>query len=169
MTILRNLKAENNPNIIQIIESGKTSIERIEYPDLNYIILEYASNRELYDYVAYAGSGFAEIYGKIIFAKILNGIRCIHNLEICHKDLSMSNIFLDEEFNPKIGDFGTAMINNNNIEEYFGTKGYTAPEINRNEPYDGIQADIFSLGAIIMFLVFNKQGFQNANDSDPFL
>lgn len=167
-TILRNLKAENNQNIIQIIESGKTSIERIEYPDLNYIILEYASNRELYDYVDYAGSGFGETYGKIIFAKILNGIRCIHNLGICHKDLSMSNIFLDEEFNPKIGDFGSAMINANNIKEYFGTKGYTAPEINRNEPYDGIQADIFSLGAILMFLVFNKQGFKNANDSDPF-
>ena len=70
------------------------------------MIQEYAKNRELFYYIVYAGDiGFGETFGKIIFKKIINGMATIHELGYCHKDLSLSNIFLDENYEPKIGDF----------------------------------------------------------------
>ena len=75
------------------------------------MIQEYAKNRELFDYIVYAGDiGFGETFGKIIFKKIINGMRTIHELGYCHKDLSLSNIFLDENYEPKIGDFGSLLV-----------------------------------------------------------
>ena len=169
--ILNILNNKNNPNIIRIIESGQGFIdmkdeEKGEKEEKKYMILEYAHNRELDDYVDYGGSGFGELHGKFIFSEILNGIRCVHDLGYCHKDLSMSNIFLDIHYNPKIGDFGAAAINANYLTETFGTPGYKCPEMNLDKPYDGQKADIFSLGAILIYLVFGKKGFKDAIKDD---
>ena len=131
------------------------------------MILEYAKKRELYDYIVYAGKGFGEVLGKIIFVKILNGIRTIHELGYCHKDLSLSNIFLDENYEPKIGDFGTSMENRDDLEEFIGTREYKAPEVLEGKPHNGQKADIFSLGQILIYIVFGKKGFNKANSYDP--
>ena len=65
-TILTN---EHNPNIIQLKESGETCIDQINHKreKTKYMILEYAKNRELFDYIVYANEGFGESFGKIIF------------------------------------------------------------------------------------------------------
>ena len=57
--------------------------------------------------------GLGEKYGKVIFRKILEGVQACHNANICHRDLKMQNILFDEQFNPKICDFGFAAFNNN--------------------------------------------------------
>ena len=169
VSILSTLKGQNNPNIIRIMDSGRGYIDRINHPkeEMNYIILEYAANRELFDFVIYVRQGFGELFGKVIFSKILNGMRCIHHLNIAHKDLSLSNVFLDENFNPKIGDFGAANYNQNNFTEYFANRDFAAPEIINNKPYNGQKADIFSLGAILISLVYGIQGFKRAIKTDP--
>ena len=104
--VLTELTEKHNPNIIEIIDSGEANIERLDHKSgkKKYMIQEYAKNRELFDYIVYAGDiGFGETLVKIIFKKIINGMRTIHELGYCHKDLSLSNIFLDENYEPKIG------------------------------------------------------------------
>ena len=88
------------------------------------MIQEYAKNRELFDYIGYAEKGFGETFGKIIFKKIINGMRTIHELGYCHKDLSLSNIFLDENYEPKIGDFGEAVKNRDDLNKFVGTREF---------------------------------------------
>ena len=165
---LTQLNKENNPNIIRLIDSGigLFDVSDNKKEEKYYIILEYAHNRELYDYIVYGGFGLGELFGKLLFSKILNGMKTVHELELCHKDLSLSNIFLDINYNPKIGDFGASMRNRPNIDHYFGTLEYEAPEIIKNVPYNGIKADIFSLGAILIFMVYGKKGFKKATASD---
>ena len=137
---LTQLNKENNPNIIRLIDSGIGLFNRPDNKkeEKYYIILEYAHNRELYDYIVYGGSGLGELFGKLMFSKILNGMKTVHELELCHKDLSLSNIFLDINYNPKIGDFGASMRNRPNIDYYFGIRDYEAPEIFAKIPYNGI-------------------------------
>ena len=144
VNFLNILNKEKNPNIIKKIDHGIGYIGKFNHDkkEKKYIILEYAPHRELFDYIYYPKAGFGEYLGKVIFSQILNGVKFIHELGYCHKDLSLSNIFLDENYISKIGDFGTVMKNSSEIKEFFAQKIYKAPEVLNSEPHNGIQADI---------------------------
>ena len=170
--ILTELKNQGNDNkyIVNIVDSGEGLIIRKNRPQLTrqYLVLEYASKGELFNYIYAAKSGLNELYSKVIFAKILKGLQACHNAGICHRDLKMQNILVDENFNPKICDFGFATKNDHLLTEYLGTRAYAAPEILKNQPYDGFKADIFSLGVVLLTLTTCKIGFFEASKSDPF-
>ena len=80
--------------------------------------------------------------------------------------LNPENILLDENYNPKITGFYFCCINANNLQEQAGTKSYVAPEVLSNQPYDGIRADIFSLGQFLFILVAGIPGFNFASSED---
>ena len=80
----------------------------------------------------------------------------------------MQTILVDENFNPKICDFGFATFNTGKLNESLGTLNYAAPEILLHRPYDGFKADIFSLGVVLLTLVSCKIGFQEASKRDPY-
>ena len=111
---------------------------------------------------------FTERQSKLIFKKILEGVRALHNANICHRDLKPGNILLDENYNPKITDFYISCMNMNNLQGHAGTKSYTAPEVLANQPYDGILADIFSLGQLLFILVTGQFGFKSSTPNDHF-
>jgi len=85
---------------------------------------------------------------------------------IYHRDIKLENILLDEEYNIKISDFGLSSFIlkdkngiNKKIKGCVGTTHYMASEVIMNKPYDGIKADIFSLGVILFALRTLKFGF----------
>ena len=164
------LEQQHSPNIINIIGSGQGPVIRRDRNDgqpliKRYIVLEYAPKRELADYIIYTQSGLGEEYSKLIFYKIMKGIQTIHNQGICHRDIKLENILLDDNFSPKIADFGFSTMNAPDLEDYIGTKTYASPELLANTPYDGKKSDIFSLGQTLMILTFGKGGFVKADES----
>lgn len=80
-----------------------------------------------------------------------------HN--IIHRDIKLENIFVSENGDFKLGDFGTARIIEKTVDNRTktGTYMYMAPEVIRSEPY-GAKADIYSLG-ILMYYLLNHQRF----------
>ena len=56
----------------------------------------------------------------------------------------------------------------NNLNERVGALSFMAPEILLNQPYNGINADIFSLGQILFNLVTGLYGFHAARPNDQF-
>jgi serine/threonine protein kinase len=168
--ILKSLKKINNPYIVNLIESGKGTIIRANKPSQinQYLVLEYAPKSDLFSYVYFTHKGFIEQYSKVLFAKILKGVQACHQAGICHRDLKMQNILVDENYNPKICDFGFATFNKGNLIESLGTLNYAAPEILLHRPYDGFKADIFSLGVVLLNLVTCKYGFGGASKTDPY-
>ena len=93
------------------------------------LILEYAPRYDLWDYLNFTKMGFGERYSKVIFFKICKGIQAIHKSNICHRDIKPDNILFDENFNPKIADFGFATENSSHLRENVATFQYKAPEI----------------------------------------
>ena len=124
----------------------------------------------MFNHIYFTQSGLGEKYGKVIFRKILEGVQACHNANICHRDLKMQNILFDEQFNPKICDFGFATFYNNNIllKDFIGTETHAAPEVLLHRPYNGFKDDIFSLGVILFTLVTSKNGFIKATKYDPY-
>ena len=170
INILNILKQENNPYIVKIIDSGEGNVIRKnrQTKKSRYCILEYEPYGNIFDFIYFKKSGFGELFGKIIFLKIMKGIQFCHGHDICHRDIKLQNILLDKNFSPKICDFGFACINAPNLTDVLGTKGYKPPEIAPNKPYDGKKADIFSLGASLILLVTGKDGFKTASTNDKF-
>ena len=164
-----------NPYIINLIDYGKVSIKSTQRPleNKHFAILEYAPKGELYEYIFNTINGLREKYAKLIFRKILEGVQAFHNLGICHRDLKLQNILMDEFFIPKICDFGFATEilekdGSDKLNEFVGTKSSAAPEILLSKPYSGIKVDIFSLGVILINLVTKSFGFINAHESDNY-
>ena len=86
----------------------------------------------------------------MIFSKILRGVLSCHKEGICHRDIKLDNILLDENFNPKICDFGFGTFNTGKLNEFLGSPKYASPEILGGIPYDGFKSDIFSLGVLLL-------------------
>ena len=165
LNILQNI---NNPNIIHYIGNGNGPLILDNKPPINkpYLIFEYASKLNLFRYIS--TRRFTEKQGKLIFRKILNGIRAIHDAGICHRNINSFNILLDVNFNPKISGYSSACINANNLQEFLNLSEFTAPEIFLHLPYNGIKCDIFSLGQLLFYIVAGILGFKNSRNNDPF-
>ena len=98
-----------------------------------------------------------------IIIKLCTGIKEIHAKKIIHKNLKPENIFINENMNIKIGDFGISkqldslmtLITNDKYESI----DYIAPEILYKKTYN-YKSDIYSLGCIIYELftlnIYNK-------------
>jgi serine/threonine protein kinase len=123
---------------------------------VSFFIFELCSKGSLNQYINNYLGGFEEKYCKVIFYKIIQGIKVIHDNGICHRDIKMDNFLLDNEFNIKICDFGFSCYNKKYLDEYLGTRKYMAPEIVKGMAYDGIKADIFSLGILLFNLRTSK-------------
>ena len=173
--ILQKVSILKNPYIINLIHYGEGPVKKSSKPETNnqYMVLDYASKGELFDYIYCSEKGLDEKHAKLIFHKILKGLQAIHNSGICHRDLKMQNILVDDNFNPKICDFGFgAKIigedGSGRLNEFIGTPNYAAPEIYLHRPYDGVKVDIFSMGVVLLNLVTCRMGFVQATRLDKY-
>ncbi len=165
---IKEINKLNNFYIIKYIEDGKGQVKRKgKEKIMQYIVYEYASKGTLLDYLIYPNSNcLEEKHAKIIFKKISRGIEAMHMANICHRDIKLENILLDLNYNPKICDFGFSIKCLKKLNGKCGTNFYVAPEIIRDEgfsPYDGLKADIFSLGITLLRIVTGK-GNQNNDE-----
>ena len=133
-----------------------------------YIIMEYAGNSNLKNFIEKYKKSHEYIKEKKIIniiKQICIGLRVIHSCDIIHRDLKPENILIDEQnFNIKIGDFGTSKIaidTNTNT----GTTSYKAPEIIRGDEYNN-KVDMYSLGCIIYELFTLNQYFVDMVNHD---
>ena len=159
-----------NSYIINYINSGEGEIIRTNKPtSINkYLILEYAEKGCLLDYIIFPKNGLNEKYSKLLFSKILKGIKACHEANVYHRDIKLENILLDDNYNPKICDFGLGKLKQKKAIEPVGTLKYAAPEVLANKLYDSSKIDIFSLGVTLFYLVNNSTGFNKATESDDF-
>ncbi|TBU09689.1 protein kinase [Hamiltosporidium magnivora] len=120
------------------------------------LILEYFECT-LYDYFKKNLVKNLEMF--VIIKHILFGLRLLHDNEIIHNDLKSNNIFIVEDLQIKIIDFGLSCTENN---LYFIFEDYNPKEINqytyispevRNSISYTTKADIWSLGSLIKDIV----------------
>ncbi|KAF6750271.1 kinase-like domain-containing protein [Ephemerocybe angulata] len=83
--------------------------------------------------------------------------------QILHRDLKPDNVFLDEQNNVKLGDFGLskALAQASFENTYVGTPYYMSPELMQEKAYDS-KSDIWSLGCLIYELCALKPPFHEA-------
>jgi serine/threonine protein kinase len=163
------LKKVNHENIINLKDGNKGVIKK---PDgrtkiVDYIVLEYAGNGELFDYLYFPRKGLGEKMARYIFKQLINGLEACHLNGVAHRDLKTENLMMNNDWILKIADFGYATLlagksGNGLLTTFLGTLSYAAPEILNKKPYIGSCADIFSCGVILFVLVTGKLPFGKA-------
>ena len=126
-------KAEEKSGIIDMIENFKVKTKTKRGEELlTYIVLEYMKKGNLLYYFNGIKKTISERKAKYLFLKILKGVQEIHKAGFCHLDLKLSNILLDDEYNPIICDFGYATEYSSKLTCYQGTIEFVPLEIIKN-------------------------------------
>ncbi|XP_049283429.1 uncharacterized protein LOC125763853 isoform X1 [Anopheles funestus] len=151
------MSSVQHPNIIHIYEVFENREKMV-------LVMEFAAGGELYDYLS-ERKVLAEEEARRIFRQVSTAIYYCHKHKICHRDLKLENILLDENGNAKIADFGLSNVFDEQrlLATFCGSPLYASPEIVKGTPYQGPEVDCWSLGVLLYTLVYGAMPFDGAN------
>ncbi|XP_016194745.1 receptor-like kinase TMK4 [Arachis ipaensis] len=186
--ILKECKTNGEEFINEVASINRTSHVNIVpflgfcyEPNKRALIYEFMPNGSLDKFIDERASfnAVCKLDWNILYQVIIGiarGIEYLHwgcSTKILHLDIKPQNILLDEEFVPKIADFGLAKICTKkesivSLQCARGTPGYIAPEV-YNQMYGGVsrishKSDVYSYGKLILVVVGGKKNY-NSKDS----
>ncbi|KDP23311.1 hypothetical protein JCGZ_23144 [Jatropha curcas] len=159
----------HHPNLVELVgycADGDQRVlvyEFINGGSLQQHLLELASETKPLDW-------FTRM--KIAFGAA-QGLEYLHdkaNPPVIYGDMKPSNILLDEEYNPKLSDFGLVKLGPsgdkmNVPSRLMGTYGYSAPEYSRGGELT-LKSDVYSFGVILLELITGRKAIDTTKPID---
>ncbi|CAH9094826.1 unnamed protein product [Cuscuta europaea] len=98
----------------------------------------------------------------------LEYLHCKANPPVIYRDLKSSNILLDNDFIPKLSDFGLAKLgpvgdNTHVSTRVMGTYGYCAPEYAMSGKLT-LKSDIYSFGVVLLELITGRKAYDSSKN-----
>ncbi|KAF6167070.1 hypothetical protein GIB67_041325 [Kingdonia uniflora] len=135
--------------------------------DSNILVLEYMVNGNLYQALRRQIKGGRPELDWILRYKIAvgaaKGIAYLHHdcsPSVIHRDIKSSNILLNENYEPKIADFGIARVidessKGSDLSCFAGTLGYIAPELAYSLKLTE-KSDVYGFGVVLLELITGR-------------
>lgn len=136
------------------------------------ILTEYVSNGSLKDIFDKADSGNADhnwtaTKKYICLLGISDAMRYLHEQGVIHRDLKPQNILIDDNFFPRVSDFGLSRCFSQSLSTSMkiqmtgniGTPLYMAPELMANEDQYGPAVDIYAFSLIAYEIIAGIEPF----------
>jgi serine/threonine protein kinase len=143
-----------HPKIVAVHDAG-------EDRNVPFIVMEYLEGPTLAQVIRTESPlALERVIG--IVGQIGDALDHAHQQGVVHRDIKPSNIFVLENDQVKVADFGLAKltsVSDLTQEQALGTFGYTSPEQLRGQKIDG-RTDIFSLGIVIYEMLTGKKPFE---------
>ncbi|KAL1332313.1 cysteine-rich receptor-like protein kinase 43 isoform X3 [Arachis hypogaea] len=144
-------------NLLRLLGCCNKGQERI-------LVYEYMANKSLDKFLFGDKKGFLNWRQRFdIIIGTARGLTYLHeefHVSIIHRDIKTSNILLDDEFQPKIADFGLARLlprDQSHLSTRFaGTMGYTAPEYAIHGQLSE-KTDVYSYGIVVLEIISGKK------------
>ncbi|CAM8982759.1 unnamed protein product [Rhodiola kirilowii] len=136
------------------------------------LVYDFMPNGSLDKFIFPREDGSGSLSYELMFEISLGVARAIDylhkgcDMQILHFDIKPHNVLLDENFVPKVADFGLAKLypvdrNTVNLTAVRGTMGYIAPELfYRNLGGVSFKADVFSFGMMLMKMASGKNNLK---------
>nr|CAG4645429.1 EOG090X03P9 [Lynceus sp. MCZ IZ 141354] len=126
-----------------------------------YIILELCPRRSLME-LHKRRKAITEPEARYFMRQLLLGVNYLHLNKIIHRDLKLGNLFLNDEMELKVGDFGLATrveYDGERKRTLCGTPNYIAPEV-LNKKGHSYEVDVWSIGCILYTLLVGRPPFE---------
>jgi 5'-AMP-activated protein kinase catalytic alpha subunit len=151
------LKTMAHPHVIRMYEL-------IDSPTELFMVMEYVSGGELFDYIVHKVR-LRESEARRIFQQIICGIEFCHSHMVCHRDLKPENLLLDKNLQIKIADFGLSnrMWDGEFLKTSCGSPNYASPEVVSGKFYAGPETDVWSAGVCLYALLCGSLPFDDEN------
>lgn len=150
---------KNEIHIIQVVNNHKNIVCYYEFYNEEksnsiFIIMELLKDIKSY----YQDKTISESEVVRLGKDICNALKVFHENNLVHRDVKLSNIFVDSNSEYKLGDFGLSV--SKDEKHFLGTPSYMAPEVLEGK-VDG-RSDLYSLG-LVMYVLLNggKLPFEN--------
>merc|ERR1719215_1191907 len=151
-----------------------------------YSFMPFCSCGELFGFVQRDGR-FSEPVARFWFRQILNGLFHLQKVGVCHRDLSLENLLVDQFTKTLIIDFGMCLrvpfrSDDGNVSDVTsgglrtliipqgqcGKPNYISPEVLQNdEAFDGYAIDLWASGIILFIMLVGLPPFEWATRDDP--
>ncbi|XP_028418241.1 testis-specific serine/threonine-protein kinase 4-like [Dendronephthya gigantea] len=146
------------PREIQVLQRLKHPYvtkfyEVIETQTKVFLIMEYVEKGDLLEYLN-SSEELQEAEIRRLFQQLVLSVGYCHKEKVVHRDIKCENILLDNKGRLKITDFGfaTSTYKSKPLETFCGSFAYACPQILRGEKYDGMAADVWSIGVVLYAL-----------------
>lgn len=147
-----------HPNVVTIHNIG---LENREGKVHHYIAMEFLPGGSLKQRIT--GERFSMEQCLEWMKQLAIGLNYAHKRGVVHQDIKPDNIFITQDGNLKIGDFGLALIATGVAVERAvqgkGTPAYMSPELCQGDPQDH-RSDLYSLGTVFYELVTRERPFK---------
>eukprot|EP01065_Artemidia_motanka_P036148 TRINITY_DN44052_c0_g1_i1.p1 TRINITY_DN44052_c0_g1~~TRINITY_DN44052_c0_g1_i1.p1 ORF type:complete len:523 (+),score=185.78 TRINITY_DN44052_c0_g1_i1:50-1618(+) len=153
ITVMQKL---SHPNVVRYFGAKRES-------STLWIYMEYVSGGTLTSLIRRFGGLPSALTHKFL-RHILEGLRYLHSLHLCHRDIKGDNVLLRPSGEAMLCDFGTAKQIEDCLslcgclETVCGTPNYMAPEVLTGEKY-GLPADVWSVGCTLFEMLTGKRPY----------
>ncbi|EWC47804.1 hypothetical protein DRE_03004 [Drechslerella stenobrocha 248] len=152
----------SHPHIVNVRHSFETSSHL-------FIVLEYCSMGDLYEAIRLDKGPLETEHVRDFMLQLISAVDHMHSRGVYHRDIKPENIFLTQEGDIKLGDFGLATTDKFSDDVCVGSDRYMAPEQYdpSNGPYEPSKADIWSIGICLLNVLFARNPFTIPTTEDP--
>lgn len=108
---------------------------------------------------------------KEILVSLAKALAYLHKKGVCHRDIKLENVLINEHGVVKLIDFGFAVVSSDPdapVANFCGTPAYMSPEIVKRKQYNGPKADIWALGILMYKIISGRFPFVGSVDQDLF-
>jgi serine/threonine protein kinase len=140
----------SHPNIVGYLDTIHHVYYEKRFP---IIVMQFIDGDRVKE--MYWGNPASEDEAMSIIVPVLNAISYLHSMNIIHRDIKPENNLMEDR-KPVLIDFGAARSGYKEAELVIGTPGWAAPEqLNGSAPSP--QSDIYSIGALIFYMMTGKE------------
>jgi len=135
-----------------------------------YLLIEICLNQTLNELLK-RRKKLTELEVQCYAVQIIKALKYLHSHRVIHRDLKLGNLFLSENMELKVGDFGLATkleFDGERKRTVCGTPNYIAPEILEGKTGHSFEVDVWSLGVIMYTLIIGKPPFETNNVKETY-
>ena len=139
----RALATLSHPNVVRVNNFFRAN-------ETVYLVMRYERGRTLQEHIHKKSGAIKEDWLCSTFVQLLNGLREVHSNKLLHLDIKPGNIYVRNDGNPVLIDFGAARqtlsVDALKLPPMY-TPGFASPEHHHGRDKLGPWSDIYSIGA----------------------